>query len=303
MALGGRSRRGLLAVALLVLAACTDTNDPAAPTSSSTTSSSTSWSSTTSSTEPAPEPQPQPVSGLVAEIGTNRLYAVDRAFGLALHNLSDEPIVVEAMQLDSPLFAFAPPTERRVTLSPGRRLVLALPYGEVRCDDEPGPTFPVAVTLEGGEVVHLDAAEEYDGAVARLHERECAAADVLERVDISFGEAWVQDGIATTGELRLEQRHAGEPVAIDDAVGNVIFTLVVADAHPVLAVSDDEPSATIPVTIRADRCDPHAVAEFKTPYLFLSWVTVGDGDPVPVPLELTGAARQALETLIATCSV
>jgi hypothetical protein len=91
-------------------------------------------------------------------------------------------------------------------------------------------------------------------------------------------------------------------VAIDDAVGNVIFTLVVEDAHPVVSVSDDEPSATVPVTITADRCSPHAVAEFKTPYLFLSWVSVGDAEPVAVPLELTGAARQALVDLIATCS-
>ena len=57
------------------------------------------------------------------------------------------------------------------------------------------------------------------------------------------------------------------------------------------------------MTISADRCDPHAVAEFKTPYVFLSWVAVGDGDPVPVPLTLTGGARQALIDLIAACSV
>jgi hypothetical protein len=242
------------------------------------------------------------VGGLVAEIGTNRLYAVDRGFGLALRNVTDAPIVIRSMRLDSPLFEPMPATRRQVTLAAGRRLVLPLPYGEVRCDDQPGETFPVAVVVASGEELHLDAAEEYDGAVARLHQRECAAADVHERVAISFGDDWRQDGITVSGELRLGQRHAGEPVAIDDAVGNVIFTLVLERAHPVLVVSDDEPSAVVPVTISADRCDPHAVAEFKTPFLFLSWVAVGDADPVPVPLELTGAARQALEDLIATCS-
>jgi hypothetical protein len=70
----------------------------------------------------------------------------------------------------------------------------------------------------------------------------------------------------------------------------------------VLEVSDAEPTGSVPVTISADRCDPHAVAEFKTPFLFLSWVAVGEAEPVPVPLELTGGARQALEDLIATCS-
>jgi hypothetical protein len=260
--------------------------------------------SSTTSAPPASTPSTtlEPVGGLVAEIGTNRLYAVHRGFGLALRNVTDEPIVIRSMQLDSPLFEPMPATQREVTLAAGRRLVLELPYGEVRCDDEPGDTFPVVVVLASGEEVPLDAAEEYDGAVARLHRRECAAADVHERVAITFGDDWRQDGITVSGELRLEQRHAGEPVAIDDAVGNVIFTLVLEQAHPVLAVSDDEPSAAVPVTISADRCDPHAVAEFKTPFLFLSWVEVGDAEPVPVPLELTGTARQALEDLIASCS-
>ena len=282
--------RALAVVTLGVLAAaCGDTTGPEAEPSTE--------ASTTTSTAP------EPVGGLVAEIGTNRLYAVHRELGLVLRNVTDEPVVVQEMQLDSPLFQTMAATKRTVTLpAGGRRLVLALPYGEVRCDGEPGPTFPVRVVLDGGEELHLDAPEEYEGAVARLHARECAAADVRERVDVTWGDEWVQDGSTVAGELQLDQRHPGEPVAIDDATGNVIFTLRLEATHPVLAVSDDAPSATVPVTISADRCDPHAVAEFKTPYLFLSWATVGDGDPVPVPLELTGAARQALVDLIATCS-
>ncbi len=285
--MSGRRTAALLAT--LLLAACRDSSSPSAgPTTGAT-----------ATTEAA---IPEPVGGLVAEIGTNRLYAVDRGFGLALENVSDDAVVVRSTRLVSPLFETMPATERTVTIAPGRRLVLALPYGEVRCADEPGPTFPVIVVLESGEELHLDAAEEYESAVARLHERECAAADVHERVDIAFGEAWVQEGIEVRGELHLEQRHPGEPVTIDDAVGNVIFTLVLERAHPVVGVDDDEPSARVPVTIRADRCDPHAVAEFKTPFLFLGWATVGDADPVPVPLELTGGARTALEQLITTCS-
>ncbi len=244
----------------------------------------------------------EPVAGLVADIGTNRLYVVERAFGLGLRNVGSEPVVVRSMQLDAPQFAPGPPTERVVTITPGRRLVLPLPYGEVRCDEPAGETFGVELVVGDDERVRLEAPEEFEGAVARLHERECAAADVLDRVDISFGEDWVQDGIEVTGELRLEQRRSGEPVAIDDAVGNVIFTLVLDEAHPVVRVTDDEPSAAVPVTISADRCDPHAVAEFKRPYVFLSWVAVGDADPVPVELELTGGARAALDALIATCS-
>ena len=278
-------------VLALALTSCGDDAGSAAATDPTTTLA----SGTTETTV-------EPVGGLVAEIGTNRLYAVHRGLGLALENVTDAPIVVRSMQLDTPQFEVLPPTRREVTLTPDRRLVLALPYGEVRCEEPAGLTFAVEVVLDGGEELHLDAVEEYEGAVARLHARECAAADVHERVAITFGDEWEQHGVETTGVLQMAQRHPGEPVAIDDAVGNVIFTLHTEDAHPVLEVSDAEPSAEVPVTISADRCDPHAVAEFKTPYLFLSWVAVGDGEPVPVPLELTGGARQALVDLIATCS-
>jgi hypothetical protein len=265
--------------------------------------SSSGTTSTTAEAEVTTTEAPEPVGGVLAEIGTNRLYTVNRAFGLALRNVGDEPVVVRQVQLVSDQFATLPASDRGATLQPsGRRFVLPLPYGEVRCDVAPADTFEVLVVVDDGEELHLDATEEYAGAVGRLHERECAAADVEERVDISFGDDWVQDGSTTSGELRMAQRHPGEPVAMDDAVGNVIFTLLLEDSHPVMEVTDDEPSVSVPVTISADRCDPHAVAEFKRPYVFLSWVAVGEGEPVPVELTLTGAARDALIALIATCS-
>jgi hypothetical protein len=290
-------RRARAACACVLVAAlgagCGDTTGPS---SASSTSASAPAETTTTTA-------PQPVRGVVAEIGTNRLYAVHRGLGLALRNVGDAPVTVRQVQLESDQFATLPITDREITLQPGgQRFVLPLPYGEVRCDVEPTDTFPVLVVVHDGEELHLDATEEYAGAVGRLHDRECAAADVLDRVDITFGDDWTRDGIVISGALRLEQRQAGDPVAIDDAVGNVIFTLVLEHDHPVLRVSDDEPTARVPVTISADRCDPHAVAEFKTPYLFLSWVTVGDGEPVPVPLTLTGGARTALDQLIASCS-
>jgi hypothetical protein len=253
--------------------------------------------------DPTVEASPAPVGGLVAEIGTNRLYAVNRALGLALRNLGDVPLTVQEVQLASDQFTTVASAAREVTLQPGgRRFVVPLPYGAVRCDEDAGETFGVMVVVDG-EALQLEATEEYEGAVGRLHGRECAAADVLERVDIAFGDEWTRDGFTVSGELRVEQRHPGEPVAIDDAVGNVIFTLHLRQSHPVLDVSDEKPSARLPVTISADRCDPHAVAEFKRPYVFLSWVGVGDADPVPVELTLTGAARDALVELIAACSV
>jgi hypothetical protein len=48
---------------------------------------------------------PKPVDGLVATIGTSRLYALQHAFGVGLQNGGDEPVTVRPIQLNSPLYA------------------------------------------------------------------------------------------------------------------------------------------------------------------------------------------------------
>jgi hypothetical protein len=250
----------------------------------------------------AAEP-PQPVEGLLATVGTNRLYAPDHELGVGLENVGDEAMTVTGVQLVTPLYADQPMAERRVVLEPtGRRFVLPVPYGEPRCGEDVEVVFEVLVVLADSRQLRVPATEEYDGALERLHSRECGAAEVRAVADIGFGDDWHREGVAVSGEMVLDQRVEGATVAVDDAAGNVIFTLVVdAPGRPVLRVDDAEPTARVPVTISADRCDPHAVAEFKRPFVFLSWVAVGDGDPVPVELELTGAVRDALEDLLATC--
>lgn len=248
---------------------------------------------------------PAPVRGLVATIGTNRLYAPNRELGLGLENVGDEPVDVRQLRLDSPLFETLPMTAREVRLHAGQRFVLPVPFGPARCDGEGkgDRAFVALLVVDAGEEVRLRAVEDHPGSIGRLHRRECAAAEVHELAGIRFGDRWTRDGVAITGELLLEQRRHGTSVAMDDAAGNVIFTLRFEDdAPPVLQVNDEAPIDRAPVTISADRCDAHAVAEFKTPFLFLSWIAVGDADPVPVELEITGPARAALQELLATCS-
>ncbi|MBA2280287.1 MAG: hypothetical protein M3527_03685 [Actinomycetota bacterium] len=256
----------------------------------------------TSTTSTVPPPAPAPVRGLLATIGTNRLYAPQRELGLGLRNVSDAPVAVTGVQLESSLFAAVPVTDDPVLLPAAfRRLVLRLPYGPARCDGEADPALVAVVRFEDGQELRLPAVEDYPGGIARLHDRECAAAEVLARADIRFGDVWVRDGVAISGELLVDQRTPGPAVNVADASGNVIFTLRVDDRSPVVAVTDDEPSARAPITISADRCDPHAVAEFKRPMVFLAWVALGDAEAVPVELEAAGPARAALEALLATC--
>jgi hypothetical protein len=248
---------------------------------------------------------PEPVGGLIASIGTNRLYALDRGFGLRLQNVGIEPVIVRHLQLDSPLFETVEPTDEEVLLPAQHRgYVLPLPYGEARCRGEPPPAFDAVVVLDGGEELRVHATEEDPGAIGRLHERECAAAEVRALVDLRWGDDWVtESNEAVRGELVLEQRRAGAAVAVEDAAGSVIFTVLPeAGGPPILRVDDDQPTAAVPVVISADRCDPHALAESKRTFAFVAWVAVGDAEAVPVDVEPTGPARAALEGLLSTCA-
>ena len=289
----------LLAPLLLGVNACGGSDPDSATTASSSDTSTT--SAAPSTTEPLDDPEP--VGGLVSSIGTNRLYAPNRQLGLGIENVGDEPVTIEAVQLDSELFEPVPVAQRQLVLpARSRRLVLPVPYGPALCGGGVREAFAVTIVVDGGEELSLPVAEDHPGAIGRLHRRECAAAEVAERADIRLGDAWEADGITISGELLVTKRARGEPVTLVDAVGNVIFTLRLDGDGPPFRVTDDEPDLSIPVTISADRCDPHAVAEFKRPLVLLSWFAVGDGAPTPVEIVATGGARQAFEALIASCS-
>lgn len=243
---------------------------------------------------------PGPVEGLVAEVGVNRLFQPRRQLGLGLRNVSGAPITVTGFQLRSDRFATVEPEGREVVLPPGRRLVIPLPYGPVRCGGDGG--YEAAVSLDGGREVVLPAPEERPGAVDAVHERECAAEEVRGLVDLRFEGRWGREGVAISGELVLERRRPSPAVAVDDVTGNVIFTVLTGtDERPVLRLDEGQQRSSVPVTISADRCDTHAVAEFKRPMVFLSWVAVDEGEPTPVEIEAAGATRDALEALLASC--
>jgi len=293
----GRRLAGPVLVALALGAACGTDDASTAVTGEPAAAPSTTSSTATSTTTAAPAP----VEGLLAEVATNRLYAPRRELGLALRNTTGAPIPVSGFQLVSPRFEPVEPTTRSVVLPPGRRLVIPLPYGPARCDGASGG-YAASVVLADGRRVEVPAPQERPGDVDRVHERECAAAEARQLVDLRFEGDWAREGVAIAGELVVERRAPGPPVVVDDVTGNVIFTLLLgADDRPVLRLGPDDDVASVPVTIRADRCDSHAVAEFKRPFTFLSWIGVGDGEPTPVELDVTGPARDAMAALLASC--
>jgi hypothetical protein len=140
----------------------------------------------------------------------------------------------------------------------------------------------------------------------RLHTAECSAAAVLSDVELNLGDEWPTTATRTIeGELTLTQRKPGVTATVEEVLGNVIFKATRADggSGPVLAVSDDQPSASAAITVYAARCDAHALIEYKRTFILQARVRVGDDEPVLVDVKAEGPAHSAMETVLAACIV
>ncbi|HEY8523387.1 MAG TPA: hypothetical protein VIL48_00390 [Acidimicrobiales bacterium] len=272
----------------------------------------------------------------VALRGTLRratLFDTQRAFSLTLEPTGDRDLVVETIQLRTPLFETVPAQRRDSRVRARERaVVMPLRYGEARCaveeadvedaDDTDAEDADVEdadvedadeadadhtdarpaelVARVDGEEVRLELAEVPDDLLAGLHAAECRVADVLDQVDVRFGERWEPAGPrAVATDLELVQRRAGVEAAVMEFEGNVIFT--VDPGEPGLEVGGDRRSDRARVVIEASRCDPHALIEYKRKFILTARVRVGDAEPVRLDVEAEGVGRRTLEQLLATC--
>jgi hypothetical protein len=246
-----------------------------------------------------------------ASIQESTLFATQRAFGLTLAPATDRDVRVGAIQLRSPLFAEVEPQVRDTRVrATDRAVVMPLRYGEAVCDGvEAGDVeAPVLATDVDGEDVRVPLDQRPADLLAGIHAAECASAGVLEDVELRLGDEWVPTAPRTlAGTLEVSQRHAGVEAAVEPLEGNVIFGVTAgaadggAGGDAWLAVSDAAPAATGAVEVRAARCDAHALIEYKRTFVFTVRVAVGDAEPVLVDVEAEGAARTALESLLASC--
>jgi hypothetical protein len=240
-----------------------------------------------------------------ASIQESTLFATQRAFGLTLAPATDRDVRVGAIQLSSPLFAEVEPQPRDALVrATDRAVVMPLRYGEAVCDGGDGEGGAELVTDVDGEAVRVPLGQSPADLLAGIHAAECASAGVLEDVELRLGDEWVPTAPqAVAGTLEASQRHEGVDATLQPLEGNVIFgvTTDAAEGEAWLAVSDEAPAAIGAVEVRAARCDPHALIEYKRTFVFTIRVAVGDAEPVLVDVEAEGPAHAALEALLASC--
>ncbi|MBL8776827.1 MAG: hypothetical protein JNK12_12880 [Acidimicrobiales bacterium] len=237
-----------------------------------------------------------------AEILRSRLFELQHQLKLVLRNDGDQPIDVEALQLDLPTFEQVDPQERHSSLVPGRAVAIPVDFGDARCPPAGDAASAVVLTI-AGEPRRIPLAEPSD-ALAVLNERQC----LERRVHDAFAITWGEDDLRPAGELavgttldvdRLQPDHTLDIELVRSSV--VINLSAVGGGHPSLALDAAENQASVDVVFNASRCDSHALTESKKTFVFVAELRLDDGPVIPIELPAEGALRRQLEEYLEAC--
>jgi hypothetical protein len=265
----------------------------------------TSDASPPSSSAPAPPSSATPpsasalpeVPGIAAEAVQLR---TDAAIGgqvqVRITDTGTAPFTVTSVQLMSPGFGILPAAPVTAGYAPGRTIDLTTRFGPVDCSvevDRVGARLTVLRPDGTTEELLVPLAGD---TMARVHDATCAVEEVLAVVGVTV-EDLAEAGETMTGQVVLRRRTGDEAVQVSRLGGSVVLDVQADDDLPV-TLAAGETELRIPVTFDPARCDAHALAETKQPFLLPLAVTVGDGDSVPVPLPLDDGQRDRLQAML-----
>lgn len=248
-------------------------------------------------------------SGIQATLQRSTLFETHRALSLTVRSNRDADVEIAGLQLDSPLFQPVDAEDREARVRSGRTTGLPLPFGEADCTGEADGPAELVVTVDGEEV-RVPIQESPSDLLATMQGNECAEVAVREQVDIRVEDGWERvDATTMEGDLVMTQGEEGATAAIEQMTGNVLFTVATeADAGDAndppgtwIEVSDDQPSVRGRLRITVSRCDPHALIEFKKPFVLTAFVALDDADAVRVDIEAQGAARDVMGAVMSGC--
>ena len=238
---------------------------------------------------------------LHAEITRSRLFELQHRLKLVLRNDGDEPVDVEALQLDLPHFEPVDPQERHSHLVPGRAVAIPVDFGDARCPPATDTDSAVVLTI-AGTPQRIPLVEPSD-ALAVLNERQCLERRVHDAFAITWGEDLTPAGelaVGTTLDVdRLQPDHTLDIELVRSSV--VINLAAVGGGHPSLALGAEDDRASVDVVFNASRCDSHALTESKKTFVFVAELRLDDGPVIPIDLPAEDGLRHQLEEYLEAC--
>lgn len=238
---------------------------------------------------------PVDAGSLAVEIRQSRASWAERVVQVRVVNDGTAPLPVRTAALTTTAVegtAVSDPARGR-DVPPGRHRDFSVPLGPPVCG--PGPAGPVVASvvlelgpsdeLAGQAVTRTDALPVLDpqGHLERIHAEDCAEATVRAALDVRVdGLSTEQTAEGLLGVVRLTVTPVpGGPAAGVTSVDGTILLGPLVDGAPTDAWTPAELAAPLtgPVSVllpaRANRCDPHAVAEDKRGTFLGLHATVG----------------------------
>lgn len=225
--------------------------------------------------------------------------AVRGRVDVRLANDGEQPVEVETLRVEHPMFTPVPVLERTSTLPPdGRPRIVPVPFGDPRCGIDDPAGARVVVGVRAGQTVRQVAVPLADGepGLLRAHRLACAVERVAEVVELELAGWSSGPDLQGTGTLSAVRRGAGQ-VVVTSVGGTILFSVEPA-AEPLLVLPDGAPDAAAPVRLRATRCDPHALTESKRSFTFPVFVALDGAEPARVELTVAGPDRDVLQDLL-----
>lgn len=242
---------------------------------------------------PTPVPPPPGVT-IVAELGYPRdLYERGRV-NLVTSRRSRERFEVVGKRLLADHFVPADLDDHRSVIPPGGQPVaLQTRFGAVAdCSSERPVRARAELLYRYGDdpsvrrsLVPLADTAVLDG----IRARQCTTAAVLSGSTVTFdgldraGEAMDVDAVITRGS------GPARDLRVESVAGTVLLgaALRTPPDGPAPAQDRSEQVLTVPLALKINRCDAHAVAETTRKYGIDLWVSVDGADarPVPLPIE------------------
>ncbi|WP_144268063.1 hypothetical protein [Demequina sp. NBRC 110055] len=280
---------GLLAGALAALTACTG-DAPSVP--------------ALSTPAPTASALAPPTIASVGTIYRQRTLEAERKVEVRVTARSEPRGIVTSVSMTSPYFSSSGTVPTNVLLINGDESRLRVPLGAPVCPAGQGDTVAtVEVRAKEGVTLAATRVTLEDAALQEINAEECAAKVATDAAQPSFAtgdDAWVADGDTLATSVTLTRGSSQAPATLTRLQGNVIFALEPVEGALPLTLSADQEQATVPVTVRADRCDAHAFAESKKTYVFPAWFEV-DGEEIAVEYRATGGAQERLYELFEAC--
>ena len=242
--------------------------------------------------------------GLQLSVEFPRYLMLERRLEAIIDNQSEVDVTVVDVALRSPLFE---PVERDVhdyTVAARWRADLRMDVGASICPPTDGASM-LEMTVEiDGERQHGVVEIDID-PIAKINTTECNEQYVHEHTDVVYGPDFdVVDGALTT-TITLTRRTGDEPITLTQARGSVLFVIKPGESLepgvPMAVMASGVATASAPISITVGRCEAHAVADAKKPYLFAAWISVGDMEPAFVTMTPDGEIKAALEVLLQEC--